>query len=338
MRAWKGQLSSRSAQGCLARASRAASRLAIHFRMHMHAQKRMVAHKRMIAQKRMLAQCASRGLGRAVDNIIDRAGRAHCVVSQLELSGCPSLTDVLVCEVVTVRFTLLRRLLLAQCLRLTEAAFCTIGERLPDLRELDLSSCAVTDAAISCVAGGCRHLEKVTLRSCRKLTDTGIATLGGLPELLELDLSSNRELTDGALGAIAAGCKRLRVMHVALCPKVAGEAVRSHWARQLPELSTLNLSASALTDASATAIAEASAGRHRLSWLNISRTYCGDGGVAALVRAAPALSGILVAGCLNLSEATMYEVSRPRTVGTSLTRPPPPAPPRHSVERRSHSS
>ena len=48
---------------------------------------------------------------------------------ELDLSGCSSLTDVLVAEVICERFVTLRRLLLAQCLRLTEPAFLAIAYR-----------------------------------------------------------------------------------------------------------------------------------------------------------------------------------------------------------------
>ena len=224
--------------------------------------------------------------------------------TELDLSGCASLTDVLVCEVLCERFCKLRKLLLAQCLRLSEPAFLAIGAKLGELAELDLSSCAVSDAAMLQLVAGCPRLRTLTLRSCRQLTNAGLATLPKLSLLAALDISSSKGVTDAGLAGIAHGCPLLSVLSIAQCTKAAKSSGVGEWALGFAALASLNVSATLVDDAAANAIA--SVVRPSLTSINLSRTQAGDSGVEALVRSsACALTCLFLAGCTRVSDSTL---------------------------------
>ena len=221
---------------------------------------------------------------------------------ELDLSGCASLTDALVCDVLCERFVGLRRLLLAQCMRLEEPAFVAL-HRLRQLEELDLSSCALSDGALQHLVVHCTRLQTLSLKSCRRLTDAGLSALEALQELRSLELASCKGLTDGALGAIARGCVRLESLSVAHCAKVGG-AEAAAWTGALGGLRTLNVTATLTDDATLEALV-ARAPPVGLRSLNASRTQLGDGGVGALLRACTRLESLYLAGCLRVSDEAL---------------------------------
>ena len=226
---------------------------------------------------------------------------------KLDLSGCASLTDVLVCEVVCERFVHLQVLLLAQCMRLTEPAFLSIAYALPGLVELNLASCAVTDAAVEQLCARCHAITTLTLRSCRLLTDEGFASLAALPSLTSVDLSSSRNLTDGGLAAIAQGARAISVLNVAICPRVGGQQAK-RWGCLLPQLTSVNLTATALDDSTATSLV-ANGPRPLLQSLNLSRTKVGDASVRQLLRQCPELRSIYLAGCLAVTDVSLSSLA-----------------------------
>jgi hypothetical protein len=224
----------------------------------------------------------------------------------LDLSGCANLTDVLVADVVCARFGGLRKLFLPQCIRLGDDAFLAVSASLPHLQEIDLSSCRLTDDALRSLSSGCTRLTTVTLRGCRRITDAGFTALASQGQLTSLDVSSCRELTDAGLGAVASGCPHLSVLSVALCPNLGREGCAS-WTH-LCELTSLNLTATCSDDTTARLLAAAGA-RPDLISLNLSRTKITDAGMGALASVSPQLSTIYLAGCQDITDASLASLA-----------------------------
>ncbi len=69
------------------------------------------------------------------------------------------------------------------------------------LRELDLSSCDITNAGMIHILLLDR-LEKLDLRFCHRLTDQGVVTLKNLRSLKHLDLRSLPKISNGSLSKL----------------------------------------------------------------------------------------------------------------------------------------
>ena len=69
------------------------------------------------------------------------------------------------------------------------------------LKELDLSSCDITNAGMIHVLL-LNHLEKLDLRFCHRLTDQGVVKLKNLNRLKHLDLRSMPKISNGSLSKL----------------------------------------------------------------------------------------------------------------------------------------
>jgi hypothetical protein len=72
---------------------------------------------------------------------------------------------------------------------------------LSHLKELDLSSCDITNTGIEHLLDQA-HLEKLSLRFCHRLTDPGVVKLRSLNLLTQLDLRNLPKITNGSLSKI----------------------------------------------------------------------------------------------------------------------------------------
>ena len=173
---------------------------------------------------------------------------------------------------------------------------------------VNLASCAVTDAAVEQLCARCHAINTLTLRSCRLCTDKGFACLAALASLTSVDLSSSRNLTDGGLAAIAQGARAISVLNVAICPRVGGPQAKS-WGCLWPQLTSLNLTASAVDDSTAAGCLVPNGPRPLLQSLNLSRTKVGDASVCQLLRECPELRSIYLAGCLAVTDVSLSSLA-----------------------------
>ena len=204
---------------------------------------------------------------------------ANRTVRHLNLSGCRGVTDAAVAELVRAALVdsetpSLHALLLCGCASVGDAtaaaaaeaiggprqglAFRALseGERLQELRVLNLSGCvALTDAGAAILGDALPSaltLEDVSLHGCTQLTDAGGRPLGvgigGCSSLRSFDLSWCSELADGTALALAeglAGSQSLRTLKLACCTKlsdVGGDALARALERSNRSLTSLDLS------------------------------------------------------------------------------------------------
>ena len=229
-------------------------------------------------------------------------------VLSCDLSGCMSLSDVLVSEVLCERFVKLQQLRLAQCIRLGEPAFFSVAYQLHDLVLLDLASCALTNDCLEQISLHCLDLQTLILKGCRRLTDGGYKHIARLKSLTTLDASSSRELSDAALVPIASACQHITTLLVNLCPKVGGVGAIEWAASGFPRLAMLNVTATAFDDATTGALV-ADGPRSALTSLNLSRTKVGDAALDTLLSKCPQLGSIFVAGCLGVSDTSLQSLA-----------------------------
>ena len=121
----------------------------------------------------------------------------------------------------------------------TDTGLATIAHGFPELQQLDLSHCQVTDDGLALLRN--LPLESLRLRGCKTVTDTGLATIAhGFPELQQLDLShcqvtddglavlrnlplkslrlrGCQTVTDTSIATLAAGCPELTKLDVTDC-------------------------------------------------------------------------------------------------------------------------
>ena len=130
------------------------------------------------------------------------------------------------------------------------------GERLQELRVLNLSGCVALSDAGAAILGdalpSALTLEDVSLHGCTQLTDAGGRPLGvgigGCSSLRSFDLSWCSELADGTALALAeglAGSQSLRTLKLACCTKlsdVGGDALARALERSNRSLTSLDLS------------------------------------------------------------------------------------------------
>ena len=204
---------------------------------------------------------------------------ANRTVRHLNLSGCRGVSDAAVAELVRAALVdsetpSLHALLLCGCASVGDAtaaaaaeaiggprqglAFRALseGERLQELRVLNLSGCVALSDAGAAILGdalpSALTLEDVSLHGCTQLTDAGGRPLGvgigGCSSLRSFDLSWCSELADGTALALAeglAGSQSLRTLKLACCTKltdVGGDALARALERSNRSLTSLDLS------------------------------------------------------------------------------------------------
>ncbi|XP_068168086.1 F-box/LRR-repeat protein 2 isoform X2 [Antennarius striatus] len=120
-------------------------------------------------------------------------------LQELDLSGCPKLTDSSITQVV----------------------------RYPDLRYLSLSTLPeITDTGLVSVARHCRSLTSLTCSHCPGISDHGVAQATPyLHRLQHLCLSGCGDITDKSLLLLGQQCKRLRTLDISRCQKVSAKTV-----------------------------------------------------------------------------------------------------------------
>lgn len=201
---------------------------------------------------------------------------------RLNLTNC-ELVDDEVLSVLALKARQLQFLSVAQCHRITDMGFKTLGERpttFKPLLELDVGRCkGLTDKGLLALLRGTRNLVKLSLAGLTNLTDLGMmgftsaAGNGTNPALVSLDLSGT--LVDASGFAwIAPGVPVLRDLNLADCERV-GSQVLELLGEHVHGLVTLNLSNCAAIS---------------------------DGGIAAL-GPQPDLDKLVLSNCSELTDA-----------------------------------
>ena len=150
-----------------------------------------------------------------------------------------SYTGITATALSSVGSRFITRLYLAHS-NLTDASLRLIADKSPNLTELEVTGCAVTNEGVCAVAARCPAIEILALEECDISDAAAQSICEGFPVITDLDLSGCPKITDAGLLALAAGCKTIRFIHLAGCNEINNSG-RLEKMSQLPELRTLNL-------------------------------------------------------------------------------------------------
>lgn len=171
-----------------------------------------------------------------VDSALQKMMEYCSNVRELRLRNCQFLTDQAMEYLVQY----------GQTITSLNVGLCKISDvglehiaKLPNLRDLDLERCEISNQGLKYLAQTCLTLTKLNLFSCTHLTEEGFAALGSLTRLVTLDLRSS-EINDAALEAISQGTGGSLIhLNLADCKDVTDEGIR-HIATNCPNLIELN--------------------------------------------------------------------------------------------------
>lgn len=124
----------------------------------------------------------------------------------------------------------LRRLVLRGCSGLTATGLSKLATKCCFLSELTLSECLqISDHDLLLLCQNLRALRVFHLSgSFLNLTADSIGAIGHLPLLEELNLSHNMAVNDVVIGAICAGCTKLRFLDLTACSQGITDVALNH--------------------------------------------------------------------------------------------------------------
>uniref|UniRef100_L7LQ87 Dc50 n=1 Tax=Rhipicephalus pulchellus TaxID=72859 RepID=L7LQ87_RHIPC len=127
----------------------------------------------------------------------------------------------------------LRRLVLRGCSGLTATGLSKVATKCCFLSELTLSDCLqISDHDLLLLCQNLRALRVFHLSgSFLNLTGDSIGAIGHLPLLEELNLSHNKAVNDVVIGAICAGCTKLRFLDISACSQGVTDVALNHLSR-----------------------------------------------------------------------------------------------------------
>ncbi|KAL0021071.1 hypothetical protein WJX79_008602 [Trebouxia sp. C0005] len=205
-------------------------------------------------------------------------------LTELRLANSQSLQDQELAELLP-HLTLLQRLDLAECYKLTEGGVKALDFPL-HLTALNLSRVAVNDTAVKehlCKLIGLKHLS---IMGCHQVSDTGIKHLAqSARELVMLDVSSCRDITDGGLAELSRLC-HLQI----LVMNTMSQNVTGAFLSKIQGLDKLNTISCANCTGFSSAAVRAIGSMHGLVELNL-RGYMPLGSLQSLT-ALQALTGV----------------------------------------------
>lgn len=116
----------------------------------------------------------------------------------------------------------------------------------PQLKELDLSECNVTDSVLSKIASVCKYLVKVDLNSAKEnrtsISTEGIVKLAeGCKWLQIVFLRRCTFLTDDAVKSLSVNCANLKQLNLGGCQNISDTSLRAI-AENCSKLESINVS------------------------------------------------------------------------------------------------
>lgn len=234
-------------------------------------------------------------------------------LTELDLSGTLLLDHSLLLLAESPAHRSLRVLRLAGCTELTDVGLMYVA-RLPELRDLDLSSCDVS-VGLDTVAERCPHLARLVLADCADVDDAAVCDVarrsGGLRELV---LRSCPDVGEAACEALARGCPLLRSLEVDGLTDAGAACIGAG----LGELAFLRVAASAsLTDEGVASVVR---GCRELSDLRL--LWCslvGDASCAAVAEHCTALRTLHMASCVRVTDRGLAALAGGAGVRRTLT-------------------
>uniref|UniRef100_A0A3Q3LL43 F-box and leucine-rich repeat protein 13 n=2 Tax=Mastacembelus armatus TaxID=205130 RepID=A0A3Q3LL43_9TELE len=139
-------------------------------------------------------------------------------ICSLDISGC-NIQDQGLAAVERIR---LRKLVLAECVYITDVGIEKLCKNVRDLEHVDVSYCVgLSDSSIRAISFYCRGLVTLRMAGCPKMTDIAVQYLtSGSQYLRELDVSGCVLLTDRALRHLERICPPLCSISMACCSSI----------------------------------------------------------------------------------------------------------------------
>eukprot|EP01114_Cavostelium_apophysatum_P016768 TRINITY_DN4835_c0_g1_i2.p1 TRINITY_DN4835_c0_g1~~TRINITY_DN4835_c0_g1_i2.p1 ORF type:complete len:1883 (+),score=577.61 TRINITY_DN4835_c0_g1_i2:264-5912(+) len=139
-------------------------------------------------------------------------------LQEVNLSKCMNVTDASVVNLIRKCGSKLRKLVLYNCHKITNAALVQIATTCSLLTELDVSSCQnLTDEAIEQVLRNCIFLEVLSFEEC-KFTERAIVSVSQhCYSLTSIKLARCKDLTDASLANFGVGCPNLQNIDISYC-------------------------------------------------------------------------------------------------------------------------
>ena len=157
----------------------------------------------------------------------------------LDITKCNKVTNRGV-KAIADRCPQLKRLLAGNVVLISDAPVISLATNCPNLKYLDLCSTAITDAALTAVARGCRLLKLIAFSDCRLITSFGLSAFAECPYLEVIRLSGSKAIEDSSLQRLSIGCPDVMEIDLAgaslVSPQVLNKCLAS-WSK----LVTLNL-------------------------------------------------------------------------------------------------
>ncbi|XP_041650963.1 dynein regulatory complex subunit 6 [Cheilinus undulatus] len=143
-------------------------------------------------------------------------------ISSLNVSGC-NIQDQ---GLAALQYVCLKRLVLAECVCITDVGIEKLCKNLSDLEHVDVSRCvSLSDAAVRSISFCCRSLHTLKMSGCPKMTDMAIQYLtSGSQYLRELDVSGCALLTDRSLRHLERICPPLCSVSMLCCSSISRAA------------------------------------------------------------------------------------------------------------------
>ena len=131
------------------------------------------------------------------------------------------VTNMLVQEVAEMH-PKLRRLVLTDCVEVTDVGLWAIARQCVELRSLDISGlCQITQIGLRSVSLRCTNLREIDMSRNDRLDDVALRALAaGCPNLHVIKLNRCIKVADAGVIDLASNCKRLEVIDLSNCPKV----------------------------------------------------------------------------------------------------------------------
>lgn len=229
-----------------------------------------------------------------VDDKCLKALRGLEHLKSLQLVGCRKLTGKGIRHL--SKMTELEKLRLGRCRKLTDNAFDGFVALFPDLRELDIANCSLSENALVQI-GQIKSLEALVIRGCHDICDDGMLSLAELTNLKYFDARHCSKIH-----SIPTEWTQLQVLLLGYTAFAESDAAVLQYLTNLQELELrkcrimkrgcqfisrlkhlerLELSETALTDSG---LMEICNGTTHLKALNISNTEVSDMGTAGLAK------------------------------------------------------
>ncbi|KTW32809.1 SCF ubiquitin ligase complex subunit GRR1 [Pneumocystis jirovecii RU7] len=146
------------------------------------------------------------------------------LLERLTLIGCKRVTDKGICDILSRNPNLLALDFTGLELITNKTLFC-IAKYQKNLQGLNLTNCKnITDESIIAIAHSCSNLRRIKLNGCHLITDLSILSLASrCPSLLEMDLDNCFEITNQSVEAAFTRLNYLRELRLAQCTSITNE-------------------------------------------------------------------------------------------------------------------